>query len=69
MTHWGKCRDRSGPWKRKPHLLSLIYLCYSVATGVKLLKAKQIENALRYFNYALEIDAENVEAMVARGAL
>uniref|UniRef100_A0A1X7VPS5 S1 motif domain-containing protein n=1 Tax=Amphimedon queenslandica TaxID=400682 RepID=A0A1X7VPS5_AMPQE len=41
----------------------------TVASGVECFKKHQYEDALKHFNYALEIDTENVEAMVARGAL
>ena len=52
-----------------PLSLSLSLLLFSVASGVECFKKHQYEDALKYFNYALEIDTENVEAMVARGAL
>jgi len=41
----------------------------SVATGVKHFKAGEHDKAMKYLNHALEIDANNVEALVARGAL
>lgn len=40
-----------------------------VANGVRSFKSKQYDDALKHFNHALDIDAENVEALVARGAL
>jgi len=42
---------------------------FSVATGVKHFKAGEHERAMKYFDHALEIDGENVEGLVARGAL
>lgn len=41
----------------------------SVASGVHCFKNYKYDEALKHFNYALEIDPENVEALVARGAL
>ena len=41
----------------------------SVAVGVKHFKAGENDKAMKYFDHALEIDAENVEGLVARGAL
>ena len=41
----------------------------SVATGVKLFKSGELSGAMKYFNHALEIDGQNVEGLVARGAL
>lgn len=41
----------------------------SVASGVKLFKAGDLSSAVKHFNHALEIDSQNVEALVARGAL
>jgi tetratricopeptide (TPR) repeat protein len=40
-----------------------------VATGVKHFKSGNHEEALRNYNHSLEIDKDNVEALVARGAL
>lgn len=41
----------------------------SVAKGVDFFKNGQYTEALQCFNRALEIDIDNVEAFVARGAL
>ncbi|XP_065919334.1 tetratricopeptide repeat protein 14-like isoform X2 [Dysidea avara] len=41
----------------------------NVATGVKHFKAGEHEKAMKYLDHALEIDGENVEGLVARGAL
>ncbi|XP_022093740.1 uncharacterized protein LOC110980955 [Acanthaster planci] len=41
----------------------------SVAKGVAYFKAGQLLDAMQHLNKALEIDEENVEALVARGAL
>ena len=41
----------------------------SVAIGVKHFKAGEHDKAMKYLNHALEIDADNVEGLVARGAL
>lgn len=40
----------------------------SVAKGIKLFKENN-SDAINHFNKALSIDEENVEALVARGAL
>lgn len=42
---------------------------HSVATGVKHFKAGEHGKAMKYFDHALDIDSENVEGLVARGAL
>ena len=39
------------------------------AKGVEHFKAGKFDAALKYFEHALQIDGENVEALVARGAL
>ena len=41
----------------------------SVATGVQHFKSGDNKAAMRYYNHALEIDSNNVEGLVARGAL
>jgi len=41
----------------------------SVAAGVDHLKHSRLTEAMQMFNKALQIDADNVEALVARGAL
>ena len=41
----------------------------SVAVGVKYFKAGEHGIALKHLNHALEINPENVEGLVARGAL
>lgn len=54
----------------------MFIICYryhfildSVAIGVKHFKASEHDKAMKYLNHALEIDADNVEGLVARGAL
>ena len=49
----------------------LIFPCdyFSVAKGVELFKEGNHMEAMQYLNKALQIDATNVEALVARGAL
>ena len=42
---------------------------FSVAIGVKHFKAGENIKAMKFFDHALEIDAKNVEGLVARGAL
>lgn len=42
---------------------------FSTAKGVEHFKAGNYETAMKYFKHALQIDGENVEALVARGAL
>ncbi|CAG5128785.1 unnamed protein product, partial [Candidula unifasciata] len=42
---------------------------HSVAQGVDMFKSGKFLEALQFFNRALQIDTENVEALVARGAL
>lgn len=44
-------------------------LCSSVKIGVDHFKAGRHVEAMNEYNKALEIDADNVEALVARGAL
>lgn len=46
-----------------------IFLSLSVAVGVRYFKAGEHSTAMKYFHHALEIDPENVEGLVARGAL
>ncbi|XP_015748849.1 PREDICTED: tetratricopeptide repeat protein 14-like [Acropora digitifera] len=41
----------------------------TTAKGVEHFKAGNFDAALKYFEHALQIDGENVEALVARGAL
>lgn len=45
------------------------FYTHSVATGVKHFKAGEHGKAMKYFDHALDIDSENVEGLVARGAL
>lgn len=46
------------------------FLCYSsVKTGVDHFKSRRFVDAMNEYNKALEIDTNNVEALVARGAL
>jgi len=40
-----------------------------VAIGVKHFKAGEHDKAMKYLDHALEIDGDNVEGLVARGAL
>jgi len=40
-----------------------------VATGVRYFKAGEHSKAMKYFDHALDVDPENVEGLVARGAL
>ncbi len=42
---------------------------FSVAEGVSHFKAGKHTEAMQHLNKALQIDSENVEALVARGAL
>jgi len=44
-------------------------LVTSVANGVDQFKHGRLTEAMQMFNKALQIDADNVEALVARGAL
>lgn len=41
----------------------------SVVKGVERLRNKQTTEAMQHFNKALDIDPENVEGLVGRGAL
>ena len=41
----------------------------SVAEGVNYFKHDQTVEAMQMFNKALQVDSDNVEALVARGAL
>lgn len=50
-------------------LLIYIVFVYSVIEGVKLYKSGGHNEALIMYNKALDIDVDNVEALVARGAL
>lgn len=43
--------------------------CFSVAEGVAKFKEGHHAEAMQHLNKALQIDEENVEAMVARGAM
>ena len=61
MEVYGTC-----DWDSTKHNLSLI--C-SVAKGVEHFKAERFIEAMQHLNKALEIDEQNVEAFVARGAL
>jgi len=42
---------------------------FSVADGVDHFKHGRLTEAMQMFNKALQIDGDNVEALVARGAL
>ena len=44
-------------------------LCCSTKTGVGLMKKGKTKEALDCFNRALQVDAENEETLVAKGAL
>ncbi len=48
---------------------SLFHFVISVAKGVSHFKAGRHIEAMQHLNKALEIDTDNVEAFVARGAL
>jgi hypothetical protein len=41
----------------------------SVSRGIKLFKENETSDAMIHFNKALAIDEENVDGLVARGAL
>ena len=57
MTHWSLTDH------------CLFSRAFSTAKGVEHFKAGNHEAAVKYFEHALQIDGENVEALVARGAL
>lgn len=44
-------------------------LCCSTKTGVGLMKKGKMKEALDCFNRALQVDGENEETLVAKGAL
>jgi len=46
-----------------------LFYSFSTAKGVDHFKAGNNDTALKYFKHALQIDGENVEALVAQGAL
>lgn len=46
-----------------------VVLCCSTETGVGLMKKGKTKEALHCFNRALQVDGENEETMVAKGAL
>ena len=46
-----------------------LVICFSVGKGVTCFKEDKSVEAMQHFNTALEIDAECVEGLVARGAL
>lgn len=46
-----------------------MFVCSSVAEGVKRFKDGENLEAMQLFNRALQIDPENNEALVARGAM
>jgi len=54
-------------------IVVLFNLCHafviSVAEGVNHFKHGRLTEAMQMFNKALQIDADNIEALVARGAL
>ena len=50
------------------YIFCLIFL-FSVAQGVSEFKKGHHVEAMQHLNKALQIDEENVEALVARGAL
>jgi len=50
-------------------LYELSAFVLSVAAGVDHLKHGRLTEAMQMFNKALQIDSDNVEALVARGAL
>lgn len=50
-------------------LLIFLFVFYSVAEGIQQFKESKHVEAMQNFNKALQIDAQNVEAFVARGAL
>ena len=53
--------------RKSPLIIDL--LCSSVAEGIQLFKEGKHVEAMQHLNKALQIDADNVEALVARGAL
>lgn len=48
---------------------NIVCMLNSVAIGVKHFKASEHDKAMKYLTHALEIDKDNVEGLVARGAL
>ena len=50
------------------YLIPCTYI-YSVAQGIAFFKEGRPTEAMQQLNKALQIDANNVEALVARGAL
>ena len=46
-----------------------VFDCFSLSEGVAHFKAGRHIEAMQYLNKALQIDEENVDALVARGAL
>ena len=44
-------------------------LLYSTAKGIEHFKAGEYDTAMKYLGHALQIDSDNIEALVARGAL
>ncbi len=49
--------------------ICLLFLDSSVAAGVAAFKAGEGKKALKMLDHALSIDPQNVEGLVARGAL
>ncbi|KAJ7376950.1 Tetratricopeptide repeat protein 14 [Desmophyllum pertusum] len=59
-------RDYAEPLRKQQ---SAKWSMETTAKGVEHFKAGNYDTALKYFKHALQIDGENVEALVARGAL
>ena len=56
--------------KLKPSSLNTkVFICFSVAAGVRLMKENDSNSAVLHFNKALATDPKCVDALVARGAL
>lgn len=52
------------------YLQTAVHLLFlRTAKGVEYFKTGNHEAAMKYFEHALQIDGQNVEALVARGAL
>ena len=65
-------KKQRAKWSMERYIVVVIIVIIgflSVASGVKLFKSGELSDAMKYFNHALEIDGQNVEGLVARGAL
>lgn len=69
-SHFSKLVAFSAPTLlRSFRMVICAYSVFSVADGVDHFKHGRLTEAMQMLNKALQIDADNVEALVARGAL